>query len=57
MHLNGCVVHHLNFRVNEQQRSCLGFALRKFVNVKTVASLSHEAVLVFTGAVCSTGCM
>ena len=46
MDLEGSMVHYLNFRVNKRQRSCLDFAIIKFVNSKTVPSLSREAVYI-----------
>ena len=42
------VVHHLNFRANEWQRSCLYFAIIKFPHSKTVASWESWSVTLYT---------
>ena len=45
MDSKGSVVHHLNFQVNERQRSSLIFAVINTAHSKTVFTLSHEAVV------------
>ena len=44
LHLEGSVVHHLNFSVKEHQRSCFDFTIIKFAHSKTVPILSRESV-------------
>ena len=44
MHLEGSMVNHLNFRVNERQRSCLDSAIITCAYSKTVPNLTRKAV-------------